>query len=39
MNHKHTAYEGGAQKDGFYSVMDKLIKTGSKIAITISEKI
>ena len=28
-----------ATKKGFYSLMDKIIKTGSKIAINISEKI
>ncbi len=37
--HKNIAYEEGATKKGFYSIMDKLIKTGSKIAIGISEKI
>ena len=39
VNHKNIAYETGASKTGIYSVMDKVIKTGSKIAITISEKI
>ena len=39
INHKNIAYESGANKNGFYSIMDKIIKTGSKIAITISEKI
>jgi ubiquinone biosynthesis monooxygenase Coq7 len=39
VNHKNTAYEAGASKTGFYSIMDKIIRTGSKIAITISEKI
>ena len=38
-NHKDIAYETGATKKGFYSIMDKVIKTGSKIAISISEKI
>ena len=38
-NHKNTAYDSGASKSGIYAVMDKLIKTGSKIAINISEKI
>ena len=37
--HKNSAYEAGATNKGFYSVMDKVIKTGSRIAITISEKI
>ena len=39
LHHKKIAYEKGATKKGFYSIMDKLIKTGSKIAIRISEKI
>tara|TARA_B100000029_G_scaffold514408_1_gene617109 strand:+ start:13353 stop:13886 length:534 start_codon:yes stop_codon:yes gene_type:complete len=39
ISHKNIAYELGATNKGFYSIMDKLIKTGSKIAITISEKI
>ena len=38
-HHKNTAYESGATDKGIYSIMDKLIKTGSRIAITISEKI
>ena len=39
VNHKNTAYESGASRTGIYSIMDKIIRTGSKIAITISEKI
>ena len=39
LQHKDIAYEEGATKKGFYSIMDKIIKTGSKIAISISEKI
>ena len=39
LDHKNIAYEEGATKKGFYSIMDKIIKTGSKIAINISEKI
>ena len=39
VNHKNIAYESGATNKGVYSIMDKVIKTGSKIAITISEKI
>ena len=39
LQHKDIAYEKGATKKGLYSVMDKIIKTGSKIAINISEKI
>ena len=38
-NHKNIAYNEGASSKGIYSLMDKVIKTGSKIAITISEKI
>ena len=38
-HHKDIAYEEGATKKGFYSILDKIIKTGSKIAINISEKI
>ena len=39
LHHKDIAYEEGATKKGLYSVMDKIIKTGSRIAINISEKI
>ena len=39
LHHKDIAYEKGASKEGLYSIMDKIIKTGSKIAINISEKI
>ena len=39
LHHKDIAYEEGATKKGFYSIMDKIIKTGSKIAINISEKV
>ena len=39
LHHKDIAYAEGATKKGMYSILDKLIKTGSKIAITISEKI
>ena len=38
LHHKDIAYEEGATKKGFYSIFDKIIKTGSKIAINISEK-
>ena len=37
--HKNLAYESGATTKGIYSIMDKIIRTGSRIAITISEKI
>ncbi len=39
LHHKDIAYEKGASKEGFYSIMDKIIKTGSRIAINISEKV
>ena len=39
LHHKDIAYENGAGKEGLYSILDKVIKTGSRIAITISEKI
>ena len=39
LHHRDIAYEGGATKKGVYSLLDKIIKTGSKIAINISEKI
>ena len=39
LSHKDIAYEKGASKEGFYSILDKLIKTGSRIAIRISEKV
>ena len=39
LHHKDIAYEKGATKKGYYSILDKIIKTGSKIAINISEKI
>ena len=39
LHHKDIAYESGASKDGLYLILDKIIKTGSKIAINISERI
>ena len=39
LHHKNIAYEEGASKEGVYSLLDKIIKTGSRIAIKISEKI
>ena len=39
LHHKDIAYDRGATKKGCYSILDKIIKTGSKIAINISEKI
>jgi len=38
-NHKNIAYNSGASSKGLYSIIDKVIRTGSRIAITISEKI
>ena len=34
VNHKNIAYDLGATNKGIYSIMDKLIKAGSRIAIT-----
>jgi len=39
LHHRDIAYEQGASKKGLYSILDKIIKTGSKVAINISEKI
>ena len=39
LHHKDIAYNEGATKKGFYSIMDKIIKTSSKLAIRISEKV
>ena len=39
LSHKDIAYECGATKTGLFGVLDKVIKTSSRIAITISEKI
>ena len=39
LDHKDIAYDEGATKKGLYSIMDRIIKTGSKLAINISEKI
>ena len=39
VEHKNMAYESGATNKGLYSIMDKAIRAGSKIAITISKKI
>ena len=39
LNHIDIAYKKGATKKGPYSILDKIIKTGSKIAINISQKI
>ena len=38
LHHKNIAYNEGATKKGLYSLLDKIIKTGSRIAINISEK-
>jgi len=39
LHHKDIAYKEGATKKGLYSLIDTVIKTGSKFAIKISEKI
>ena len=39
LHHKGIAYKNGATKKGLYSILDKIIKTGSRLAINISEKI
>ena len=39
LHHRDIAYEEGATKKGLYSFFDRIIKTGSKIAINISEKV
>ena len=39
LHHRDIAYEQGASKIGLYAILDKIIKTGSKVAINISEKI
>jgi|TARA_B110000881_G_C18562923_1_gene510897 ubiquinone biosynthesis monooxygenase Coq7 len=39
LSHKDIAYDGGATKEGLYGFLDKVIKTSSRIAIAISEKI
>ena len=39
LDHKDIAYENGATKKGLFGILDKVIKTSSRIAITISEKI
>ena len=38
INHKDIAYNEGASKKGLYKILDSVIKTGSRIAIKISEK-
>ena len=39
LDHKDIAYNNGATKKGLYGLLDKVIQTSSRIAITISEKI
>ena len=39
LSHKDIAYDGGATKKGLYGLLDKVIKTSSRVAISISEKI
>ena len=38
LHHKDIAFQEGASKEGAYRILDEIIKTGSKIAIKISEK-
>ena len=38
LHHKDIAFEEGASKEGLYKILDGIIKTGSKLAIKISEK-
>ena len=39
LHHKDIAYDNGATKKGLFGLLDKVIKTSSRIAIAISEKI
>ena len=39
IDHKNEAYNKGATKEGLYSILDIIIRTSSKAAIKISEKI
>jgi len=39
IDHKNIAYDKGATKQGLYYILDKIIKTSSKAAIKVSEKI
>ena len=39
LDHKEIAYDNGATKEGMFGVLDKIIKTSSRIAIKISEKV
>ncbi len=39
LDHKEIAYDNGATKKGLFGLLDKVIKTSSRIAISISEKI
>ncbi len=39
LDHKNIAYQKGATKNGLYSILDRIIKIGSKFAINISEKV
>ena len=38
IDHKDIAYNEGASKKGLYKILDNIIKTGSRVAIKISEK-
>ena len=39
LEHRDLAYEEGATKDGPFFLLDKIIKTGSKIAIKVAKRI
>jgi len=39
LHHKDIAYDNGATKKGLFGLLDKVIQTSSRIAITISKKI
>ena len=39
LHHRDIAYDNGATKKGVFGLLNKVIKTSSRIAITISEKI
>ena len=39
LHHKDIAYDNGATKKGLFGLLDRVIQTSSRIAITISKKI
>ena len=38
LHHKEIAYDNGATKEGLFGVLDKVIKTSSRIAIKFLKK-